>query len=192
MPKAIPLPTCPDAAFSMSGEDVQPGEASVDPRERWFVVHTKSRQEKALASDLAAMRIDFFLPLVLEAKYYGKRKAKVHVPLFPGYLFLFGVLDHTYAADRTDRVASVINVKDQRRMRAELANIRAAIAAGAPLTPADAIKDGTLAEVTAGPFRGIRGIAESGFRSDRLFLQVDLIGKGSILEIDRSLLRAVE
>jgi len=184
--------TCREEAFSFRVDDDALGDPSVDPRARWYVLHTKARQEKALADDLRARGIDFFLPLVHVARYYGRRKSHVHVALFPSYLFLYGGLDQTYLADRTDRVAGVITVRDQGKLRAELSNIRAAIAAGAPLTPADGIKDGMLAEVTSGPFRGIRGTAESGFRSDRLFLQVDLIGKGSILEIDRTLLRAVE
>ncbi len=159
---------------------------------RWFVLHTKSRQEKALAADLLALRIRFVLPLIPVARYYGRRKVRVHQPLFPGYLFLHGSIENTYAADRTQRVAGIIKVADQDRLRAELANIEAALAAGAPLTPADAITGGTRVEVTSGPFKGIRGLAETGPSKDRLYLQVDLIGKGSILEIDRTLLRPVE
>ena len=176
----------------MGAQELSLGPSDIDPRERWYVIHTKSRQEKALAADLLAHRIEFFLPLVHVVRYYGKRKARVHEALFPGYLFLFGGLEQTYFADRTDRVAGIIKVADQGKLRADLANIRAALAAGAPLTPADALCEGTLAEVTSGPFRGIRGVTEAGLRADRLYLQVDLIGKGSILEIDRSLLRAVE
>lgn len=189
--KAEWVATCRDEAFS-AGSGVDESDEIAGTGLRWFVLHTKARQEKALAEDLRARGLDYFLPLVSVVKYYGRRKARVHVPLFGGYVFLYGDIEHTYAADRTDRVANIIKVQDQGRLRAELANIRAALAAGAPLLPADHIRAGTLAEVISGPFRGIRGIAEAGIRSDRLFLQVDLIGKGSILEIDRSLLRAVE
>jgi len=173
---------------------IGPGEAALGPDTgvRWFVLHTKSRQEKALAADLVAHGIRCFLPMVVVAKYYGRRKVRAHMPLFSGYVFLHGTAEQTYTADRTQRVAGIIRVADQDRLRAELANIEAALAAGAPLTPADAIVGGMLVEVTSGPFRGIRGLAEPGPRADRLYLQVDLIGKGSILEIDRSLLRAVE
>ena len=63
-----------------------------------------------------------------------------------------------------------------------------ALEVGAPLMECNAIEAGTLAEVAAGPFKGIRGVVEQGAAHDRLILQIDLIGKAAVLEIDRALL----
>ncbi len=39
----------------------------------WWAVYTKSRQEKALARDLLAHQVPFYLPLVEKTAYYGSR-----------------------------------------------------------------------------------------------------------------------
>src|SRR5918999_4935441 len=78
----------------------------------WHVLHTMSRQEKSLSRDLAAVNVPHYLPLVRQVRYYGKRKAVVEEPLFPGYVFLLGSLDDAYVADRTKRVANIIRVTD--------------------------------------------------------------------------------
>jgi transcription antitermination factor NusG len=173
-----------------TGVEAKPA-AGAPPGMRWYVVHTRSRQEKALASDLLAKGVDYFLPLVTEMRYYGRRKFRVEVPLFSGYLFLKGTVEQTYMAERTDRVAKVIKVADQGALERELAMIGEALARGAPLRACDGLREGTMAEVTSGPFKGITGLIERGVSHNRLLLHVGLIGKAAVLEIERSLLRAI-
>ena len=169
------------------------GEGGVEgERGQWFVLRTRSRQEKALARDLAARRIGHFLPLTRVVRYYGRRKAVVMEPLFPGYLFLRGEVEDAYAADRTGRVAQVLVAPDQERLREELAQIRLALSRGAPLRGCERIERGVLVEVASGPFRGIRGIVAETVKDDRLVLNVELIARAAQLEIDRTLLRPVE
>lgn len=159
---------------------------------QWFVLHTRSRQEKALAADLEAMQIPFFLPLVKQVRYYGRRKFKIQTPLFPSYLFLFGSLDDAYRADRTKRVARVIRVADQFGVERELRNIYAALSQGAELGPCPYLHKGMWVEVRSGPFKGIQGVVEDRLRSGRLVLQVEVLGQASCLEIDASLLEPIE
>jgi transcription termination/antitermination protein NusG len=158
----------------------------------WHVLHTKSRQEKLLAADLKAMQIDCYLPLVRQVKYYGNRKAKVELPLFPGYVFLKGTLDEAYQADRTDRVAQIIKVANQTHLEWELTNLRKALEGDAILDPYPYLTKGIKVEVRSGPFRGIQGVVEDRLRMNRLLLQIDLLGKAASLEIDGALLEPIE
>lgn len=155
---------------------------------RWFVLHTKSRQEKALADDLRARGIGLYLPLVKAVRYYGRRKFQVEQPLFPGYVFLHGEREDSFTADRTGRVVSILQVSDQEGFADEVAQIRTVLERDGTLSACDPIANGTLVEVKSGPFRGVRGVVERGMPRDRLVIQVTMIGKGSELEIDRSLL----
>jgi transcription termination/antitermination protein NusG len=166
--------------------------AESDPLERWHVLHTKSRQEKALASALSAMGCAYYLPLVERARYFGRRKARVEVPLFPGYLFLWGTFDQAYEADRTKRVAQVITVADQTTLEWEIRNIRLALARKAPLSPHPYLQKGVRVEVRCGPFRGLQGVVESRRGRDRLILQVDAFGRAVSLEIEESLLDRID
>lgn len=158
----------------------------------WHVLHTRSRQEKLLAADLAAMGIPYFLPLIREKKHYGKRAVIVETPMFTGYLFLRGTLDEAYRADRTKRVAAVIQVKDQPQIQWELRNLHFALIHSVPLDPFPALVKGVRVEVKSGPLRGLQGIIEDKRRPDRMVLQVELLGRGVSLEVDGSLLDRVD
>lgn len=155
----------------------------------WHVLHTRSRQEKALSDELGALGICHYLPLVNQARFYGRRKAEVALPLFPGYVFLKGTTDQTFVADRTRRVAGIIPVRDQRQLECELRNISAALSREGVLDPYPHLVVGAPAEVRSGPFRGIQGVVEKriGF-SDRLILQVRMLGMAVSLEIEGALL----
>jgi transcription antitermination factor NusG len=163
-----------------------------DPLDVWFVLRTKSRQEKILANELRNRGIASFLPIVTCTKYYGGRKASVELPVFPGYLFLRGDVDEAYEADRTRRVAQIIKVADQGRIDRELRNIYLALCGGAPLDPFPYLRAGVSVEVREGPFRGLCGVIEPGGRRDRLILQVEILGRGVSLEIDASLLDVID
>jgi transcription antitermination factor NusG len=158
----------------------------------WYVLHTKSRQEKVVAQDLESMGVMYFLPLVTQVRFYGNRKAKVRIPLFPGYLFLKGAVDDTYGIDRTKRLAGILKVNDQVKLDWELRNLHLAISREASLELYPYMKTGVKVEVRSGPFRGLQGVIEGRTPKDRLILQVDILGQGVSLELDGSLLDVLD
>ena len=155
---------------------------------RWYVLHTKSRQEKAVADQLAARRIQYLLPLVEQVHFYGQRKAVVALPLFPSYVFLHGTAEQAYDVDRIKRLVRIIHVDDQQQIEWELQNLRAALEKKATLDPYPYLKKGIRAEVKSGPFAGLQGVIEERPRPDRLLLQIDMLGRALSLEIDGALL----
>ena len=157
----------------------------------WFVLHVRARQEKALAGDLEGLDVDYFLPLVMKIRYYGKRKRTVKLPLFPGYVFLRGSIEQVYTADRTRRVLSIIPVKDQGGLNWELKNLHLALVKGVTLDPYPTLKANVRVEVRSGPLRGLQGVIESRTRANRLVLQVAMLGSAVSLEVDGSLLDPV-
>jgi len=158
----------------------------------WFVLHTRSRQEKALAQELESRQIPYFLPLRREIRYHGNRKCLVNVPLFSSYLFLKGCAEDAYIADRTKRVANIIRCPDQQKISWELININLAQLQGAPLAAYPSLIKGTCVEVRAGPFRGLQGVIEDRTKGNRIILQVETLGRALSFEIDCSLLDVIE
>jgi hypothetical protein len=157
-----------------------------------MVLHTRSRQEKAAAEVVAAAGGAPYLPLHRRVMYYGHRKRVVEAPLFSCYLFLWGLPDHAYAAVSGKRVAQIIQVPDQIAFARELGQVRAAIDAGAALGPYRFLTKGRRARVTAGPFEGIEGLIEDAVRPERLILRIYALGRAVSLEVDASLLEAVD
>ncbi|MFA9478213.1 UpxY family transcription antiterminator [Phycisphaerales bacterium AB-hyl4] len=159
---------------------------------RWFVLHTKSRQEKAVADYLAKREVEHFLPLMEQVRYYGKRKARVELPMFPGYVFLHGTVEQAYDMDRTRRLAQIIPVTDQSQIDWELSNIRLAMERDLPVESYPYLKQGVRVEVRSGPMRGLQGIVADRTRRDRLILQVDMLGQAVSVEVDGSLLDVLD
>lgn len=167
------------------------GSSHIDTERKWHVLRTRSRQEKALASDLMAMGIAHYLPLVRQIRYHGRRRVENRAPLFPGYIFLWGSLEEAYLADRTRRVAQLIRVVDQEQLEWELKNLRFAISTGVQLDLYPYLRRGQRVAVRAGPLRGLQGLVSGKRRENRLILQVDTFGCATSLEIDWSLLERV-
>jgi transcription antitermination factor NusG len=158
---------------------------------KWYIIRTRGRQERQLWRDLRAREIGCFLPLADEVRYYGRRKVRVEAALFPGYVFVFGSRDEAFVADRNERAAQLIEVRDQRQLHEELTAIAGALRAGKHLARCAPLVRGTVVEVTSGPLKGVRGRVDMNLRDNRLVLNVDMIGHAAALEIDRDLLRPV-
>jgi len=157
----------------------------------WFVMHTKPRQEKALANALSIQNIQFFLPLIKQIRIYGHRRRQIDQPLFSGYLFLKGTKEQTYNAIDTRRVVRVIPVPDQTGLNHDLKQINRALQAEGSLDPYPFLKEGTRVRVKSGPFLGLEGMVDERKRGDRIILIVQTIGQATSLEIDASLLEAI-
>jgi transcriptional antiterminator RfaH len=156
-----------------------------------MVLHTRSRQEKAVARYLDAAGKRFYLPLIDRVTIVRGRKLVSHVPLFPGYVFLSGALDDAYAAISTRRVCKLIRVGDQRRFVEQLEIIRDALVRGAELYRCPFAVVGTRCRVSRGPFQGIEGVVSRRLERNRLALQIDTLGQAALLEIDADLLEPI-
>lgn len=55
----------------------------------WYVLYTKSRNEKKLAKTLAEKDIRVYCPLKEEIRQWSDRKKKVTEPVFKSYIFVF-------------------------------------------------------------------------------------------------------
>ena len=167
-------------------------ESISDFQGEWWVAHTKSRNEKALAHDLIRKNMCYFLPMSWKVRRKSRRKIKSLLPLFSGYLFFCGNEDERSELWRTDRVANLIEVKDQEKLLKELLQIEQALQAGAPLIPHKYIKTGQKCRVMAGPLLGLQGVVVKTRGTMRLILQVDMLGQAASVEIDIDMIEVVD
>jgi transcription antitermination factor NusG len=159
---------------------------------QWWVVHTRSRNEKALAHDLIHRNISYFLPMSWKVRRRSRRTIRSFLPLFSGYLFFCGQEDQRIELLRTNRVANIIEVKDQQTLLDELVQIDQALRAGAPLTPHKYIKAGQRCRVIAGPLIGLEGIVVRTKSATRLVLQIDILGQAASVEIDIDMIEVLD
>lgn len=156
------------------------------------MLHTKARQEKAVARHLDAAGCTYDLPLVERVTLTRGRKHRSEVPLFSGYVFLKGEKQHAYDAVATKRVCNIIEVKDQKGLEDELNRIHEAIKSGLPIEEFPRIAVGTLCRVMKGPLQGVEGVVVEEARRTCLVLHVEILGRGAAVEIERDLLEAID
>ncbi len=170
-------------------ENVSPIEQLVG---RWWVLHTKARNEKALAADLKEKHIGHFLPLVRTQRKYGRRSVEVELPLFTGYMFLCGEENDRYEALTTKRVAKVLNVGDQERLRSDLIQIHLVITSDVPVDLYPGIRPGRRCRVRSGCLKGLEGVVLRRRKTCRVYVSVDALGQSAELEIDTSLIELID
>jgi transcriptional antiterminator RfaH len=151
---------------------------------RWWLVYTRSRQEKAIAEALLSQRVAHYLPLIKRSNVIRGRTKTALVPLFAGYLFVYGTDDDRLSVLKTNRVSTIQWVTDGDRLRADLVQISGLIAMDAPLSPEARIHAGDRVRVRSGRLRGLEGIAIRRQGKTRVLIAVNYLQQGASMEID--------
>jgi len=154
----------------------------------WWVGHTKSRNEKALAWDLIHKGVCYFLPMSWKIRRQSGRTIRSLLPLFSGYIFFCARENQRVEVLRTNRVANLIAVKDQQKLLSELQQIEKTIRAGVVLTPHKFVKTGQVCRVAGGPLAGLQGIVVRTKSVARLVLQIDMLGQAASVEVDTEMI----
>jgi transcription antitermination factor NusG len=158
----------------------------------WWVLHTKARNEKALAGDLARLHVQHFLPVIECRRVYAGRARYVKIPLFPGYLFLCGRAEDRLAALRTHRVAKVLEVADQIRLRTDLRQIQRVVEGTVPVDLYPRLRRGCRCRVTSGPLAGLEGVVLRRRGRWRVYVGVEFLGQSAELDIDPMFLDVID
>jgi transcriptional antiterminator RfaH len=110
------------------------------------------------------------------------------VPLFPGYIFVFGNDSNRTAALQTNKMSRCQPVSDRAQLIEDLRTIYRAIEMGVPLTPEARIVAGDQIRVRSGPFAGYEGYVLRREGKTRLLLAIKFIEQGVSMEIDEAML----
>jgi transcription antitermination factor NusG len=157
----------------------------------WWLAHTKPRQEKAVAGDLLAREVAYYLPLVTRKSLTRGRTRVARIPLFPGYIFIRGDREDRLSALQTNRLLTIRDVPDGERLRLQLLRFAELIALGAPLVRESRLMAGERVRVKAGPFRDTEGVVLRRNGKTELLIAVDFLQQGATLEIDDCMLEPV-
>jgi len=183
--------TCPPFIYP---HDLFDGAASLsegNDLRRWWLLHTKSRQEKKVAEALYVQRVPFYLPLIQTKSVVGGRTRTVWTPLFRGYVFLWGREEDRLAALKTNRLAAIHPVTDGAKLGRDLAGFASLIAKGARLTPEAQIAAGQRVRVKSGAFAGHEGLVMKRRGKTKLLVVLEALLQGASLDIEDHLLETL-
>lgn len=158
----------------------------------WWIAHTKSRNEKAFASDLLHLQIPYYLPMIPQVRFSGGRKRKVLQPLFSGYVFFCGTNEQRYQAMRTNRLCQTLNIPNQHVFIRELTNLHAGMQADKEISLWSGLARGQRCRISSGPCKGLEGHIIQKRSATILVLQVSILGQGAAIEIDCDLVRPLD
>ena len=159
---------------------------------RWWLLYTRARQEKAIARKLLSQSIPFYSPVVRRTLRYGTRRVQSYVPLFAGYVFMYGTDESLSGAWTTRCLSRVLLVDDQDRVRGDLQRIHRLITSNAPLTPESRLMPGRRVRVRSGPLLGLEGTVLERRGEVRLLVAINFIQQGASVLLEDYLLEAID
>lgn len=160
-------------------------------RGNWFVLQVRARCEKKVADFCSKHRLLCYLPLALERKIYQRRKVEVWKPLFPNYLFVLFQPEQRNFILKSSKIVKILEVKDQSKFVNEIKQVRKVLEINPAVCACPAITAGTMVEIISGPFQGLEGIVVTTDKDTRLVLNVEMIGQGVSVEVNKNIIRIV-
>jgi transcriptional antiterminator RfaH len=156
-----------------------------DSEKQWWVLYTRSRQEKELMRRLQAYDIPFYGPTVEKRSRTPRgRLQSSYIPLFSNYVFMFGDAEQRYTALTTNCVARDISVTDGDDLADDLRQLRSLISTGIPLLPERNLDVGVRVRVRSGPLAGQEGIVLQRRGETRLLVAVRFLQQGASVQLD--------
>jgi transcriptional antiterminator NusG len=159
------------------------------PEPLWYAVHTRGRHEDAVSRRLAGRSFETFLPKLETWSRRRDRRQLIHLPLFPGYLFVKVSMDR-YVWSEIVRTSGVVQVLGNAQgcvpvPEPQIESVRTLLADSLGLSPHPYLQVGRRVRVVAGPLAGCEGILiKKSDRRSRLIVAVDIIRQAVSVEMD--------
>lgn len=167
-------------------------EASDLAERTWWLLYTKSRQEKQLMRHLRQLDLEHYGPQIANRKRSPAGRIRTsYMPLFTNYVFLCGEEMARYKAVCTGCVLKATEVVNTSEFVEDLRQVHELIQMGVPLTLESRIEAGQRVRIKNGPFEGYEGIVLRRENETRLLVSVKFMEQGVSAKIDDCQLEAV-
>lgn len=168
------------------------------PQERnWYVIHTYSGYEDAVAKDLK-QRIeslgmenkifDVIVPKEKKVKIKRNKREVFEEKIYPGYVLVEMIVtdDSWYVVRNTPNVTGFVGAGTTPLpvSKAEIDNLKKRIGAEAPQHKID-VKVGDLVKVIDGPFKDFDGkVSEIDLEKGKIKVSINIFGRDTPMEVD--------
>ena len=163
---------------------------------RWYVVHTKTRQETRVESNLRRWGVTTFVPRIRERRRSSRRRAlkECITPLFPSYIFVR--CDGAALLDRVRFVRGVRRVLGFGEYATPVEDVVIAMLLGRlgddGFVHLSAPRPGDVVTIVDGPMRSLVGVFERDLRAqDRVLVLMTWMARQARVELSRDSIRRV-
>lgn len=158
----------------------------------WWLLYTKSRQEKQLMRHLRKLDLSHYGPQIENRKRSPSGRIRTsYVPLFRNYVFLRGEEMDRYQAVCTGCVMKANEVVNTSEFVEDLKQIFDLIQMGVPLSIESQIQVGQKVRIKNGPFAGYEGMVLRRENETRLLVSVRFMQQGVSAKLEDCQLEAV-
>lgn len=178
-------PVIEPCTLSIEPSAVLRGEAEIAAAQPvWFAVYTCANHEKRVAEQFTGRNVEHFLPQYESTRRWKDRKVRLHLPLFPGYLFVHIASQERLRVLQVPGVVQLVGPHGSPTPLPEedISRIREFLGQGWRAHPY--LQAGRRARVMRGPLAGIEGIVLRRKNRSRLVLSLDLIQRSMAIEMD--------
>ena len=161
----------------------------------WYVVYVRSRHEEKVHRLFEEKGVESSLPLIKTTRKWSDRKKKVEIPLFRGYVFVKIDVDRDKLNIlKTDGVVKFIGIKKKpsRIPDKEIHWIHMMVKKSETVQTENEIPVGQKVRVTAGPFKGVEGVAMRTGNQSRLVIGIESIMNAVSVEISPNYLEKIK
>ncbi|HXY03362.1 MAG TPA: UpxY family transcription antiterminator [Terriglobales bacterium] len=162
----------------------------IDPA-RWYAIYTRFRYEKQVAAMLAYRGVEHYLPLYEAVHRWKDRNARVQLPLFPSYVFVYLNLQDRMRALTIPGVIRLVGCPHAEPLEGEeVEAIRNYLSSRLPVEPYPYLTKGSRVRITGGPLAGMEGLILRRKSTCRIVISLDLIQRSMVVEVPASDLEA--
>jgi len=157
-----------------------------DPTQ-WYAIYTRFRYEKQVAAMLAYRGVEHYLPLYETVHRWKDRNARVQLPLFPSYVFVYLSLEDRMLALTIPGVIRLVGCPRPEPLAGkEVEAIRNYLSFQLPVEPYPYLTNGKGVRITGGPLTGMEGLILRRKSSCRIVVNLDLIQRSMVVEVAAS------
>ncbi len=155
----------------------------------WFALYVQVNHEREVAKRLEQKAIESYLPLMECWSKRRDRRKRIHLPIFPGYVFVRSVLDNYTNINILKTPGAVSIIKNSEGPLPipdyQIDSLKTVLGSSQPLAVHDYFKEGDRVQVIRGPMCGCIGILlRHNPKKGRLLVSIDIIQRSVSVELD--------
>jgi transcription termination/antitermination protein NusG len=153
---------------------------------RWYAAYTCANHEKHVAGQLEQRAVEHFLPLYESVRRWKDRRARLHLPLFPGYVFVRVALRDRLQVLEIPSVVRLVGFGGLPTAlpAQEIETLRNGLIGGPHAQPHPYLTVGRRVRISNGPLAGMEGILLRKKSNFRVVVSIAQIQRSFIVEVD--------
>jgi transcription antitermination factor NusG len=152
----------------------------------WYAVYTCANHEARVAAEIKVRDIEHFLPVYESVRRWKDRRVSLHLPLFPGYVFVRLALRDRLRVLQIPSVARLIGFNGQPAALPDeqIAILRSGLSERLRVQPHPFLTVGRRVRITNGPLAGLEGSLQRRKGKLHVVLSLDLIQRSVRAAVD--------